>query len=82
MIKPVRTSSHYHIPISMEQMEIVIDYDDEKDYEFMESFTAIDGVEEVDYNGHFGAAIFLHITTVNDTPETWEKINTIIEGIK
>jgi len=34
---------------------------------------------DVDYNGHFGSAIFLTLETENDSPEAWDNIQYIIK---
>ncbi len=33
----------------------------------------------IDYNGHYGPNIYLRIEPEHDTPETWEKIETLIK---
>lgn len=50
--------------------------DDDRDdnrclYEILD---AIDGVQETDYNGHFGSNIYLDIETEYDTPKLRKKI--------
>ena len=39
----------------------------------------IDGIHSVDYNGHFGAYIYLTIEEEHDTKETHKKISDLIE---
>lgn len=39
----------------------------------------IKGVEDVDYNGHFGSYVFLTIETEFDTPELWLEIEKTIK---
>ena len=38
----------------------------------------IDGIHTVDYNGHFGAYIYLTVETEHDTKETHDKIINLI----
>lgn len=40
----------------------------------------IDGVSGVEYSGHFGAAVYLTIESVSDTPDGREAIRSIIKS--
>ena len=40
----------------------------------------IDGVRDVDYDGHFGNYIYIEIDEDNNTPATWELIYNLINN--
>ena len=39
----------------------------------------LEGVNAVDYNGHFGPVVFLTVDIEHDTPELWLKIEKTIK---
>ena len=45
-----------------------------------EQLAGIFGISRVEYDGHFGGYVFLTIDVEEDTEETWEQIEAIIEG--
>lgn len=82
----IKTSSDYAVEIETSDMLALLDYehaftgrapDGEK---LFEKLPKIDGVDSVDYDGHFGAAIYFAIATESDTPETHEAIKALIES--
>lgn len=51
-------------------------HDDESFYEALDK---IEGVNDIDYNGHFGPYIYLTIDLDVNVPETLEKIKKLIQ---
>jgi len=73
------TSTQYAIAVDVDDMLHILKNEGWfKVDRLHEHLSKIAGVEEVDYNGHFGAYIFLTISTDCDNEETWKKIKEII----
>jgi len=78
------TLKHYQVAITPDQYLAIEAYDRAKgNYVFQRTGLAaeldeLDGVNDADYNGHFGAFVFLQIETEHDTPARWEEIEKLI----
>ena len=81
MFKREATSTNYAIEIPNVDKFLAIDkYELEQDASdcLYLSLETIGGVNNIDYNGHFGSYIYLRLDITDDTPETWEAINKMI----
>ena len=85
-MKLTKISSDYAVEIETTDMLALLDYehaftgrapDDEK---LFDKLARLDGVDSVDYDGHFGAAIYFAIEVEFDTPATHEAITALIEA--
>jgi len=52
----------------------------EKGQELWETVGKVDGVENIDYDGHFGNYIYIEVDTEHDTKDTWKLIYDLING--
>ncbi len=74
-------STNYSIKVDLLK---IIDRDNalENDHRWEETLhiliDAIDGVDDVTYNGHFGAFVFLQVDNRFDTDEKWVEIEAVI----
>lgn len=78
-LKPECTAKSYTIPLEYKDFEHLESFDMGEDLEVdlshqLQTFDAYD----VDFNGHFGANIFLSIESKYDTPATWKNIEATI----
>lgn len=74
------TSTNYAVQVDLGQFARLLE--DENEW-FMETILAddlakLDGVDSVEYNGHFGPCIYLRIDTEHDTSERHAEIIAII----
>ena len=77
------TSTNYSIDVSMERFEEICEAESFKNIgtcglTIAEQLEKIDGVWKVEYDGHFGAAIYLTLDVEHDTDEIWAQIEAII----
>ena len=80
------TQRNYSISISEERFTEISEAESYKNPDYFESdYTTIgeqldklDGVWNVEYNGHFGSAIYLTLDVEHDNDETWAEIEKII----
>ncbi len=73
----------YSVEITEEQLQVVLDKDVEVDNIKLMLFAQledIEGVDNVDYDGHFGPYIFVKMAFVDDTQQTRDKIEEIINN--
>ena len=79
-LKPIVTARTYTIPLEPKDFEHLEQFDVGEDLEVDLSHQLADcNAYNVDFNGHFGANIFLSIESDDDTPATWENIKTTIK---
>ena len=75
------TARHFKIPITMEEMDNIDHcerrYGVDRVDEMLEK---LDGVFEVDFNGHFGSYIYLSIEKEFDNDKTLQLISDIINN--
>ena len=72
-ITRVRTATSYQYQISKERFTAIVDRDNEVEtYAEMlcAQLEALDGVSDVEYNGHFGANIYLTVDADHDGSKT------------
>ena len=80
------TSTSYCIEVTVDQFRKIIDRENEQqndgDWEngLNNQLEEIEGVEDVDYNGHFGANIFFRMTAEVDERETKFAIKKVIDS--
>ena len=77
--EPVQTV--YHIKLTVPEFQKIMDYDNVALPPLFELLAEIDGVNDVEYDGHFGASIWLTLDKEHDTGKTWNQISDIIEII-
>ena len=73
-------STSYCVELAVGEMVDLIKtekYDDDEN--LVENLSLIEGVSDVDWNGHFGPIIYLTLELGNDTPWTWEEIYNCID---
>lgn len=79
----VATATDYQVEISVDDMLALLKlegFGSKSDVEpLFRKLNEIDGVDNADYDGHFGAQVFLSIEIESDTPETKAKIIQAIE---
>ena len=85
MFKKSVVSTTYCIELSIEEMLKVLNNDtsaeDDEDEELLvEELASIDGVFDVDYNGHFGPVVYLALEDQHDTEDIWEEIFACIKN--
>ncbi len=77
------TQRNYSISISEERFTEIADEESYKNTNPLsntigEQLDRLDGVWNVEYNGHFGSAIYLTLDVEHDNNETWTEIEAII----
>ena len=72
--------TQYEVGISEESFDAITDRDiHESDCkQLYEQLLEIEGVYDVDYNGHFGTHIYLSIHKEHDHDDTWKVINRMV----
>lgn len=83
LIKEV-TRRSYAITISLERFKEITEAESFKNIgsngpTIGEQLEKLDGVWDVEYNGHFGVFIYLTLDDEDDTDATWEQIEAIIK---
>lgn len=82
MLEKEVTSTSYCVELSIEEMLTLLGSDqvawEEDEENLVEKLEEIDGVSEVEYNGHFGPAVYLTVDNGNDTSDTWVEIYSCI----
>ncbi len=82
MIKTL-TGVQYTLKISRAWFINIIDKDDEYMHDSIktlyERLMGIEGIHEIDYNGHFGARIFIGMEKSADTRKTWKLIRKTVK---
>ena len=70
------TSTKYAIALKDKALIDIMDRDRiiEPGQELWETIGKIDGVREVDYDGHFGNNIYIEVAIAHDTKDTWKLI--------
>ena len=53
---------------------------EEADQQLWETIGLIDGVQDVDYDGHFGNYIYIEVDKEHDTEATWKSIYDLINS--
>ena len=69
-----KVSSHYCLPVTNESFFPIIKLEEVGVYDLEDALSRIDGVFDVEYNGHFGANIFFGIEAEKDILITWAMI--------
>ena len=73
-MKLERTRTEYSLELTAEDMLALIGaehpFDGKMDPLLSEKLEKLPGVDSVEYNGHFGAAVYLRVDADHDTPET------------
>lgn len=79
------TVRKYCVEVSIEFFQALIAKDDAHIHEegadmitLCDRLNKVDGLVEVDYDGHFGPNLFFDVEAADDTPELWTKIEDII----
>ena len=77
------TQRNYAISISMERFVEIAEAESFKNIgtcgpTIGEQLDEVDGVWNVEYDGHFGVAIYLTLDVEHDTDEIWAQIEAII----
>ena len=76
------TSTSYAIPVTIEEFQSIEEKDNQAEacehclFKWLES---IEGVSNIDYNGHFGPFIYLQIETPLDNDETKAFISQLLQ---
>ena len=80
-MKRERTMSQYTVEVDLLKiMDLDFKHEECRDWDntLFHHLDKIKGVDEVDYNGHFGNVVFLNVDAMFDNPETWETIEKTI----
>jgi hypothetical protein len=84
MLTLEKTATRYRIEIEVEEMQAILCYDEACGVEretgptLCYKLSELPGVYKVDYNGHFGPAVFLTIDEESDRPRIHGQIKAII----
>lgn len=83
MLTFLKAATSYQIEIPLEDMRLLLVTEsalvaDDTFHPLYEKLRKLDGVSKIDYDGHYGANIFLMIDTVEDTPKTRQLISDTI----
>jgi len=80
--KPEVTSSNYRVAIEDDDTFLSIDHWDGELPSGKELYQKIDkvaGVDDTDYNGHFGANVFYRVSAEHDNEETHAEVRRLIQ---
>jgi hypothetical protein len=69
--------TEYSVEVTKKKLLHILDTDRDKRYNddtLVNRLEAIDGVDSIIYDGHFGAYIYLRIDIEKDNEITWQKI--------
>ncbi len=82
--KPEVTTKSYKVPLTVEGFLPLSDFDFHSIPYDMDIPTFDDELRklnciDVDYNGHFGAAIYFNLEVEDDTPECWKNIERVFD---
>lgn len=87
MKQPERLSSQYAMEIPLKDFMRILKQDtyqysdtESKGITLSEDIDKLDGVDDADYNGHFGNYIYYRVETKHDTPETHKKIQELTQA--
>lgn len=75
----ITTATSYCVELSVEVFQKIVDKDDEVEKPLVFVLDELDGVCEVDYNGHFGPNIFFTVDADHDGEEKKKEIQKAIE---
>jgi hypothetical protein len=81
-MKPQRCSTNYCIPVELEDFKKLLKWEDESHSSESRLYQLIDkveGVDNCDYDGHFGSYIYYRVDVLSDTPGTHKKIINLIK---
>ena len=79
MIKRVM-STNYALDISVEKLLAIMDKDREAEDPLYMLLIGIDGVADVDYDGHFGPHIYVTLYIEYENEDMWKSIYETIEN--
>jgi hypothetical protein len=66
--------------ISVEDLSAIMDKDDEHSPPLYLLLSSIEGVFDIEYDGHFGPHIYLSIEHEHDNQDIWKTIHKTIES--
>ena len=84
-VKKLCVAVEYSLTVDPEILKTILDKDDElagnTEHEalFDQLMNTVDGVTDVDYDGHYGPNIFIHLDPKYDYSSTWFGIYKIID---
>ena len=72
-----KLSTKYSCEIPMDKFVAILDKDKECHWDdsLAGKLNAIEGIIEVDYNGHFGNSLYFDVADKNDNTELWNRIS-------
>lgn len=77
-MKKTRTNSQYTVDCDVKKL-----HEDDEKREYVNTVStqldAIHGINDSDYNGHYGNVVFFTLDTDKDNPETWAKIKKVLK---
>lgn len=82
-MKPERVNSSFAIPVPLEDFKRIITWESNSPTDqrrLNEEIDNIEGVDNCDYNGHFGPYIFYRVAAINDRRDTHKKIMALIKA--
>ena len=77
--KKVATSTKYCVPYGLENYKKMIDIELDEEKSLYELLDSIEGIVEVDYNGHFGPNIWIEVDSDYDNLVLWSRIDRILK---
>jgi len=73
-------STNYALDIPAEKLSAIMDKDCEAEDSLYMLLIKIDGVSDVDYNGHFGPHIYITLDIEYENEDVWKTIYKMIEN--
>jgi hypothetical protein len=81
MINATAVQTVYCIEVTVEEFQKLMDKENlGMDGNLFSKLHKLDGVYNIEYNGHFGANIWVTIDKEHDNGKTWNTIEEIING--
>ena len=73
-------STNYILDITTEKLSSIMDKDCEADHPLYMLLAKIDGIHDVDYNGHFGPHIYVTLESEYEGGDVWRTVYETIEN--
>jgi len=77
--KKVATSTKYCVPYGLENFIKMSDIEIDGEISLYDQLDKIDGILDVEYNGHFGPNIFIEVDSDHDDLVLWSRVDRILK---